>query len=363
MAATKKATSNPAPDFLTILPLEIRLTIYGFVLPRLEWTMVDEEEFEQNGFPRGMGDPSGFYNPSSRPSSILQVNKQIRREALPLAYRYTEFRLDNLESAIKFLVAAGQIGRENMQTLHLTWESVLEPTNNWVLSPDRRLEQLPRKLPSWSASTFLQLLKQCEQLRYLSLQFDSDLIQEIGFDAFKDDANMQGLCTLRDLRRVDIQQFGTVNSECSSLAEWFREQMTGTLKQHEQQVESSDRFSDSIRCLGASGIQEMPTTFVYSRKFPWLSSLPSVLHIQCLDHKALLVMNQAQEFVVVLIFSSIGNCAVWTSSCPCGSLGTLPRVRLASLASFEQEDHVGSHDAIVRLTDVPPCCIPSSVAV
>ncbi|KAH7016439.1 uncharacterized protein B0I36DRAFT_254373 [Microdochium trichocladiopsis] len=206
----------------------------------------DNGDFEHIDFPRGIGDPSGFYYPLSKASSVLRVNKQIHREALPFAYRRTTFCLHNLESAIKFLIAAGQIGRENIETLHLVWESILEPTNNWVISSDQGLEQLPRRLPSRSTSTCIQLLKQCKRLRHLSLQFDSDLIQEIGFDAFKDDAGTQCLCTLQGLKRVEIQEFGTTPLEHSSLAKWLKEQMEGAREEMEQHNEDSNGSSISI---------------------------------------------------------------------------------------------------------------------
>ncbi|KAH7021544.1 uncharacterized protein B0I36DRAFT_354188 [Microdochium trichocladiopsis] len=101
MTATRNSGPDPAPGFPNHFPLEIRQTIYNFALPRVEWTMVDDEYFEHNDFPHGIGDPSGFYYPLRKASSVLRVNKQIRREALPFAYRRTTFCLHNLESAIK----------------------------------------------------------------------------------------------------------------------------------------------------------------------------------------------------------------------------------------------------------------------
>ncbi|KAH7009219.1 uncharacterized protein B0I36DRAFT_437046 [Microdochium trichocladiopsis] len=228
MAATQNSTPDPAPGFLSALPSEIRQIIYKFALRGVKWTIVDDEDFEHNDFPRGIGDPSGFYYPLSKASSVLHVNKQIRGEALPLAFRLITFCFDSLKRATMFLMAAGQIGRENIETLHSVWESSSEPTNNWAISSDLGLVQLPM----WSIC--IQLLKQCKRLRHLSLQFDSDLIQKRGFESFKNNAGIQDLCTLQGLKRVDIQgserdPLGHSSlaepTSLEHLAEWLKKQM------------------------------------------------------------------------------------------------------------------------------------------
>ncbi|KAK4450244.1 hypothetical protein QBC34DRAFT_403131 [Podospora aff. communis PSN243] len=214
--------------FLDILPLEIRQSIYQFALPRGIWRMVDDEDFERNGFPRGVGDPSGFYYPLSKSLSVLRINKQIRREALPFAYRRTTFFLDNLDSAIRLLIAVGKVGRDNIETLHLVWESSSEPANNWDSSPtsNQGPEQLLGGLPSRTASTCIRLLKQCKRLRHMTLQFDSDLIQEMGPVAFKADLGIQGLCTLQGIRKLEIQEMGMASLD-PDLGKWLKGQMEG----------------------------------------------------------------------------------------------------------------------------------------
>ncbi|EJT73122.1 hypothetical protein GGTG_09972 [Gaeumannomyces tritici R3-111a-1] len=238
MAATRSPTPTPVPAFLGLLPLEVRQAIYNLALPQGEWRMIDDEDFERDNFPRGIGDPSGFYYPLSKALSVLRVNKQIRREALPFAYRRTIFCLDNLESAIKFLIAVGQVGRENIETLRLAWESTSESTNSWDVSSDQGPGGLPGRLPSGSTSTCIQLLKQCKRLRHLSLQFDSDLIQEIGHHAFRADAGIQDLCTLQGLKRVEIQDWGMIPLE-SDLAKWLKEQMEGARREDERRDEDT----------------------------------------------------------------------------------------------------------------------------
>ncbi|KAK0648695.1 hypothetical protein B0T16DRAFT_456153 [Cercophora newfieldiana] len=225
---TSTSTSSPATTaVLSLLPLEIRQTIYKFALPRGVWRMAGDETFERENFPRGIGDPSGFYYPLGKALSILRVNKQIRKEALPIAYCRTTFRLYNLDSAIKFLVAVGQIGRENIETLDLYWESTSEPAYNWDTDA---IERPPGKLPADTASTCIQLLQQCKRLRHLTLHFDGDLIQEIGFDAFRSDAGVEGLCSLQGLKMVDVQELGVKPLE-SDFSKWLEGQMVDARKE------------------------------------------------------------------------------------------------------------------------------------
>ncbi|KAH7012149.1 uncharacterized protein B0I36DRAFT_356243 [Microdochium trichocladiopsis] len=97
--------SKHKPDLLSTLPSEIRQIIYMFALRRVEWRIVDNDDFQHNDFPRGIGDPSGFYYPLRKASSVLRLNKQIREEALPLAFRLTKFCFDSPHSATMFLMA------------------------------------------------------------------------------------------------------------------------------------------------------------------------------------------------------------------------------------------------------------------
>lgn len=50
---------------------------------------------------------------------MLRVNKQMRQEALPLAYRRTVFHLSDLDDLIKLLILVGDIGRNNIESLEL----------------------------------------------------------------------------------------------------------------------------------------------------------------------------------------------------------------------------------------------------
>jgi hypothetical protein len=69
-----------------------------------------------------MGDPSGFYCPLSKELTVLRVDRQMRQEALLLAYQRTIFRSE-MDDLVKLLMAVGKVGRENIEILDLVWES------------------------------------------------------------------------------------------------------------------------------------------------------------------------------------------------------------------------------------------------
>ena len=218
-----QASQGSIPAFFS-LPAEIRQKIYMFALPRGEWRILDNEKFERDNLPGGIGDPSGFYYPLSRDLAVLRINKQIRGEALPLAYRRTTFYLEGLESAIKFLVAIGQAGRDNIESLHLAWENTADSTYTWDIPPGP--EQLDRTLPVLHTSTCIQLLKQCKRLRRLCLQLEGDLIQNMAPDMFMADPGIKALCSLR-VKRVEISDLWSsisLEQRCEP-ARWLKEQM------------------------------------------------------------------------------------------------------------------------------------------
>ena len=70
-------------------------------------------------FVESIDDPSGYYSPFSNELTILRVNRQMRQEALPLAYRRTIFRVDDMNDLVKLLIAVGRIGRDNIESLDL----------------------------------------------------------------------------------------------------------------------------------------------------------------------------------------------------------------------------------------------------
>lgn len=70
-----------------------------------------------------MSDSSDFYFSLSKKLTVLRINRQMRQETLPLAYRRTVFHLNDMNDLIKLLIAVGKIGRDSIESLKLTWKS------------------------------------------------------------------------------------------------------------------------------------------------------------------------------------------------------------------------------------------------
>lgn len=104
------------------LPREIRDKIYTFAVSDGEWSMQDVE-FDRFNLTSSIGDTGGFYFPLSKNIEILSVNSQMRRETLLLVYRTTTFHFHSMDDLIKFLIAVGETGRDNIEALCFPWET------------------------------------------------------------------------------------------------------------------------------------------------------------------------------------------------------------------------------------------------
>ena len=113
---------------------------------------------------------------------MLRVNKQMCQEALPLAYRRTVFHLDDLDDLSKLLIAIGDIGRDNIESLELAWQSRTDFECQWAeaLVPN----EYSLTLPTLHVAKCVQLLKQCKSLRFLRLCFERDLVLGMSPDAY-----------------------------------------------------------------------------------------------------------------------------------------------------------------------------------
>lgn len=187
------------------------------------WQIEDMNGYDGFDFTGSIGDPSGFYFPLSSELAVLRVDSQMRQEALPLAYRRTIFRLDDIEDLIRLLVAVGRIGRDNIESVELTWESRADTELKW----DEALEfdDVYLKLPTLHAAKCAQLLKQCKRLESLRLYFESDLIDVISPDAFKSNPGIRELCSTRGIKKVQIWDLGHEPIEQSGLAKWLKREM------------------------------------------------------------------------------------------------------------------------------------------
>ncbi len=232
-------TSSKSPIFFK-LPQEIRNKIYVFALGEGTWRMQDTSNCDQFNFPAGLGDPSGFYFPLSRGLSMLRVDKQLRQEALPLAYRRTAFHLSDMDDLIKLLLAVGKLGRNNIESLEFAWESRADCERRWEISAPAS-DDIVTALPSLHVKRCVQLLKQCKRLSFLRLYIESDLISNVPVDTFQADPGIRELCAVRGIKRVEIKDLGYEPLEQDGVAKWLKEQLESP-KNNEKNQQSGESY-------------------------------------------------------------------------------------------------------------------------
>ncbi len=222
------------------LPKEIRIRIYTLALPKGNWELKHMNNFTEHNFTGGMGDPGGFYFPLSKTLSVLRVNRQIRQEALPFAYRKTIFIFNDMDDFVKLLIAIGKIGRDNIESLSLTWESGADCEDKWHNCLDAEDPLLT--LPTLHAVKAVQLLKQCNRLTYLRLCFDRELISNVSSEAYEADPGMQELCSIRRIRRVEFVGLDYEPLEQRGLGKWLKEKM----KPYEEGKDNQKEFRKQL---------------------------------------------------------------------------------------------------------------------
>lgn len=195
-------------------------------------------ECDEFDFSRYIGDPSGFYFPLSKELTVLRVNRQMRQEALPLAYRRTAFHLGDMDDLVKLLIAFGTIGRSNIESLELTWESRADSAWKWEKYPD--IEDPSLTLPVLHATKCVQLLKQCKRLQFLRLYFESDLINNISHSAYGADPGIRGLCSMGGIKRVEIWDLEYRPLDQDGLAKWLKEAMEAAGEEGQDRERAQD---------------------------------------------------------------------------------------------------------------------------
>lgn len=230
-AQLRQNTSSDSTPLWFRLPRKIRNRIYDFALPKGNWQIEDVDDFNRCNFIQSIGDPSGFYFPLSGKIAALGVNRQIRQEALPFAYRKTLFHLDDMDDLVKLLVAIGKVGRDNIEMLELAWESRAD--SELKLDENPNMDDSSLLLPTLHAARCVQLLKQCKRLRSLRLHIGSDLINDISPDDFKAHPGIRELCSLRGIKTVQICDLGYELVDDHGLAKWLREKMESSTEEEE----------------------------------------------------------------------------------------------------------------------------------
>ena len=221
-------TSSLGPIFLKI-PKELREKIYTLALPEGKWTIGDAAVSDSNdlNFARGIGDLSGSSFPLSS-VAVLRVNRQIRQEALPLAYRRTRFCFDDIDDLVKLLIAIGDVGRSNIESVELAWQSRSDSELQWAEAPIPVPDEHSLTLPTLHVAECMQLLKQCKRLRFLRLYFERELILGLSAAACVADPGIRELCSIRGIERVEIWDLGHEPVEECGFVKWVEEAMAST---------------------------------------------------------------------------------------------------------------------------------------
>ncbi|KAM4067397.1 hypothetical protein HRG_001350 [Hirsutella rhossiliensis] len=201
------------------LPPEIREKIYVFAFKGSVW----RTEERRYNVCQAIGDFSGFLIPFGDDYTLLRVNKQIRQEALPLAYRYTAFHLADIEDVTRLLVAVGRVGRQNIEALEFAWESAVDHDLNWRRHPESETNHLI--LPSRHVPACVQLLKQCGRLRSLRLKFESYMMEDVPEATFLSDPGLSSLCSIQ-VERIEIMNPDDQPLNEYSIAQWLKSEMT-----------------------------------------------------------------------------------------------------------------------------------------
>lgn len=189
--------------------------VYDHAIPQILWEAMDPSVFLEKMFPSSMGDLTGFYFPLSPTINPLIINKQLRHEALPLAYRNISFSWPDMDDFIKFALSIGTIGRENVESLELLWFSSSD-------SEHRSSENEPNV----HASICVELLKQFRRLKNLRLTFDDEIFTTASSDSKFNSGIYQLGCSLKGINSVQICGFDEPHLDQKfEYANWLKTQL------------------------------------------------------------------------------------------------------------------------------------------
>lgn len=205
------------------LPRELRERVYFFAVTEGEWRMDDAENsaFNRYKFARCIGDLSGFYFPLNNELAILRVNRQIRQEALPLAYRRTTFHLWDWDELTMFLVSVGQVGRDNIEALEFPVGSPMMNGGNWWVRVAEEDELT--NVSSLHVMKCVRLLKRCKRLGTLHFYEIEVLRGYMTFKKYWRNPLMLGIYSFRVMEgRESRENYANGLPTRYDLADWLK---------------------------------------------------------------------------------------------------------------------------------------------
>lgn len=206
---------------LSKLPTEIRERIYFYSIPYGVWQRRDQSICMPK-FAKRLGDYSGFYFPFGS-LGMLAACKQMRYESLALLYRKTAFHLDDIDEVIQLLIAVGDIGRQNIESLEFAWNSGSD--FEYQRTEVSTSGGYQATMPILHVNTCVQLLHQCHRLRALCLLFDSEVIETVPLSALRHDIGLQQLCSVRGLHQLQVLDLCFEPLKQSPFTTWLQEAM------------------------------------------------------------------------------------------------------------------------------------------
>ncbi|KAL6232556.1 hypothetical protein BDW75DRAFT_217505 [Aspergillus navahoensis] len=193
---------------LSRLPRELRDRIYMYAIPTAT-IQISSSQVDGLALSRGIGDLSGFWYPFRSNLGLLAVSKQIREEALGLAYRKSFIQLEDMDDFIVFAVSIGKLGHDNVESIGFTWASRSDRA-----SAGRGTENQGHNtttLPTLHTTRCLQLLEHFRRLRDLRLSFEDHVASKLSTSDVQNDAGIRKLCAFP--RRQVIQYYNLAGKQ------------------------------------------------------------------------------------------------------------------------------------------------------
>lgn len=182
-------------------------------------------------FPCGIGDLSGYYFPFPEKLcqagyGILQASRQLRYEALPLAFRSTAGVVDTMDDLFKLLISLGRIGRANIESLEFGWlakDADPFPSTSW----GARFVNRVKRTQQFTVEC-VELLGQCKRLKEVRIRLEPEMALFTTYDKFKLEPGIQALSSLWATKPTGWITFLNLLGNPlgpTTLKHWFREAM------------------------------------------------------------------------------------------------------------------------------------------
>lgn len=136
------------------------------------------------------------------------------------------FQFEDIDYLIRFPLAIGRLGHENIGALDFPGTSTSDSEYKWNLFPDGDDNHL--KLPLLHVKTCVRLLQQCKRPSHLRVQFQEEVLSATSKDSFKADPGIRGLRSLHSVPRVEIYGLDGEHILDYSRAKWLKKKLAKT---------------------------------------------------------------------------------------------------------------------------------------